>query len=130
MSRHSMCTWQVSRKTHIFCVLCKKDKKNVSCNANFSTKICGFYTQPKKNHFLMKQLCENIECQDQCVKKFIQFFQHFKFCLKHISKTGRICSRVPKRCPQLIVYIKIFYSNFLKLPNVIFEFFKNRLHGA
>jgi hypothetical protein len=33
----------------------------------------------------MKQLCENIECQDLRAKFFIGVFWHFKFCLKHIS---------------------------------------------
>jgi hypothetical protein len=88
---HTSC---FAENRHFLCLVLKR-QKNVSCNANFSIKICLFYAQHKKCHFLVKQLCENIECQDLRANFFVDFF--YKLCLKHISKTRSICSRVPKR---------------------------------
>jgi hypothetical protein len=86
-SRHSMCIRQVSRKTDIFCVFCKKKKKSRAMPI-LAPNFVFFTYNTKKCRFLVKQLRENIECRELHAKKIIRIFGHFKLCLKHISKTG------------------------------------------
>jgi hypothetical protein len=66
----------------------------------------------------MKQFCENIKYQNLHVKLFIRIFYHFKFYLKHILKTGSICSQVPKCCPHQLLRSFIVGE---KKENVAFE---------
>jgi hypothetical protein len=47
-SQQSMCARQVSRKTDIFCGLCKKDKRMSHTKPFFNTKFCIFTHDTKK----------------------------------------------------------------------------------
>jgi hypothetical protein len=53
----------------------------------------------------MKQLCENIGCQYLRAKNFVDFFLHFKLCLKYI----------PKRCPLPYFHSWFLYRRLLEL---------------
>ena len=89
---------QVTRKTNIFCGLCKKVKLYLVKSIIFITEFCLFYTLHMISRFFMKRLCERVASVDVRTKFFVSIFLKFKMFITCISKYREHmhpCSKTP-----------------------------------